>query len=151
MRIGLGVLTLVAIAAACHRSAPEPKTQLGVYRYIERVPETTPSILLEGTITVERDTIVLDGNPGPCYYEAMSASQNRSIVYRCGETRFYFDREDPLRQVTYRVPTTVRQPVRTCAVYTTNANGQQVCTRWQTEYIERSVMRSGRLRLTRVG
>jgi hypothetical protein len=153
MRIRGGLLAVVAFAAACvHRGGPpEVRTQLGVYRFIERVPETTPSILLEGTITVERDTIVLDGNPGPCYYETTSVSQSGGIVYRCGETRFYFDREDPLRRVTYAVRTTVRQQVRSCAIYTTDASGRQVCSRWQTEYVERNVTRSGRLRLTRIG
>jgi hypothetical protein len=104
---------------------------------------------LDGEITVERDTILVEATPGPCHYDVLR-SRSTTVVYRCADVFLAFDRYDPIDRATYSLVTTVNVPVRTCARYTTTTDGRRVCAQMRTETVPREVRRSGRLRPQRV-
>ena len=107
-------------------------------------------MVIEGTVTITPDTVLLDMSPGPCRYDERS-TVSTSISYRCADVLVGFDRSNPLMRASYAVPMLESVPVRVCVRYTTNAAGQQTCAQFGTEYQERRVMRNGLLRLTRAG
>jgi hypothetical protein len=149
------VLAGVVVAlAACSASAPRDDglTDVGVYRFMERVEggESAMTILLEGSITVMPDTVVIDAVPGPCQY--MPGGTRMSMTYRCGNFTISYDRfarRDPAR---YSVRTTTYRHTRVCRRYVIDAQGRQTnsCAQWATETTEVPATRSGRIRLQRV-
>jgi hypothetical protein len=104
---------------------------------------------LEGEVTVERDTILVEAIPGPCHYDQLR-SRARTVVYQCAEVFLAFDRDNPIDRARYALVTTAEVPIRTCARYTTTADGRRVCAQTRIEVVRRDVHRSGRLRPHRV-
>jgi hypothetical protein len=148
----LAGIPLAIMCCSCGPSSPRgaPAPVLGTFEFRETVPETSPGVMLEGEFTVDGDTIMMETTGGLCRYDHQN-SQALSIVYRCGDVRFNFDRRDPLNRTTYSLTTTVSVPVRTCARYETRSNGQRFCAETRTELQDRRVQRSGRLRPKRIG
>jgi hypothetical protein len=146
-RLATACLILAGVACAPTRRMPESRN--GRFRYLERVADTSPSVQLDGEFTVTQDTIILDASSGSCRYDE-SSSRTTNLVYRCTDAVFMFDRRDPINHASYVVTTTVRVPVRTCAITSVDSSGRQVCTRYKTEYEERRVQRTGRLRPKRL-
>lgn len=145
-------LLSIAVGAACGKSgAPRlqsaPDGQLGSYRFLERVGGTQGEII-QGTVTIARDTITIDMSPGPCSYEDRSRTST-NISYRCAGVLVGFDRTNPLMRAYYSTSVLERVPVRVCIRYATNSSGQQVCAQFGTDYEERRVQKSGLLRLQR--
>src|SRR5829696_405394 len=67
-----------------------PESQTGTFRFLERVGESAPVIVLEGILTVTADTIELDLSPGPCRYDEQSAGSS-VIRYRCADVSISID------------------------------------------------------------
>ncbi len=150
----IAAIPLIGISAGCVSSSPRgpavPASRVGVFRYFERVPDTSPEVALEGEITVERDTILVEAMPGPCHYDNLR-SRGTTVAYKCGADIFlYFDRHNPIDRATYSLVATVRVPITACVRYTTTTDGRRVCTQTRTVMEPRDVRRSGRLRPQRV-
>jgi hypothetical protein len=150
----VAAVPLIAISGGCLPSSPRgsavPASRVGVFRFLERVPDASPPVTLEGEITVEPDTILLDAAPGPCHYDEVR-SRSTTVVYRCGvDILLYFDRDNPIDRARYSLVTTVQVAVRTCARYTMTTDGRRICAQTRTEMVPRQVQRSGRLRPQRV-
>ena len=151
-------ILVVVTAAACGGSASTPRpqvapqSQIGTYRFVERVAGgssmATQGDVLEGTVTITSDSVIIDMSPGPCRYDERSATST-NISYRCADVFVGFDRSNPLLRSFYSVRVIERVPVRVCTRYGTNSQGQQVCLQYGTDYQERSATRSGTLRLQR--
>jgi hypothetical protein len=150
----VAAIPLIGIFEGCASSSPRgsaaPASRVGVFRFLERVPDTSPGMTLDGEITVERDTILVEATPGPCHYDELR-SRGTTVVYRCATDIFlYFDRDNPIDRAQYTLVATVNVPVRTCARYTVTTDGRRVCAQVRTEMVPREVRRSGRLRPQRV-
>jgi hypothetical protein len=147
----------VAVLTACGASTPRPReladSQLGTFRFLERVGGSDRSgaaaVTLEGILTITRDTIEVNMTPGPCRYEDQSRS-SLFIRYKCADVFVSVDRANPLNRSSYWMSVLERVPVRVCARYGTNAAGNQVCVAYTNTYEERRVNRSGRLLLNRI-
>ena len=146
---------LALATAACSSASPRlqsfPESQLGSYRFLERVGGSGTSSqgeILQGTVTISHDTVIVDMSPGPCAYEDRSRTST-NISYRCAGVLVGFDRTNPLMRAYYSTSILERVPVRVCVRYVTNAAGQQVCAQYGTDYEERRVQKSGLLRLQR--
>lgn len=147
------IALLAAVLDACASSPPRtlsfPDSQLGRYRYLQVVPSTSPQKTLEGTIIIERDTLTVEDNSGLCRYDRNSGSV--AIVYHCGDVTYRFDRKDPINRADYGVTMLTYVAVTRCVQYTTNSEGQRVCSRTDQSTEERRVGRSGRLKPVREG
>jgi hypothetical protein len=140
-------LVLAACSAPAARLQSLPESQRGSYRFLERVGGTQSEII-QGTVTIELDTVFIDMSPGPCSYEDRSIAST-NISYRCAGVLVSFDRTNPLMRAYYSMSIIERVPVRVCVRYVTNSSGQQVCAQYGTDYEERRVQKSGLLRLQR--
>jgi hypothetical protein len=149
----VAAILLIGISEGCvpssSRGSAASASRVGVFRFLERVPDTSPGVTLEGGITVETDTILVEAAPGPCHYDNLR-SRGTTVVYRCAEVFLYFDRSNPIDRARYSLVATVNVPVTTCARYTTTTDGRRVCAQVRTEMVTREVRRSGRLRPQRV-
>lgn len=151
-------LVVIAVTAACGGSSATPRPQLapqsqiGTYRFVERIASgssmATQGDVLEGTVTILSDSVIIEMSPGPCRYEERSRTST-NISYRCADVLVGFNRSNPLLRSFYSVRVIERVPVRVCTRYGTNAQGQQVCLQYGTDYQERSATRTGSLRLQR--
>ena len=150
----LVVVTLAACGGSSQSPRPQlaPQGQLGTYRFVERIAggstTATQGDVLEGTVTILSDSVIIDMSPGPCRYEERSRT-SLNIAYRCADVYVSFDRSNPLLRSYYSVSVIERVPVRVCTRYETNAQGQQVCVQYGTDYQERRATRTGSLRLQR--
>ena len=135
-----------ACASAAPRSKPQSLAQDGTYRFEERVDGGTE---IRGEFMIAGDTITVDASVGPCVYDAHSVG-GLSLVYRCADVTFLFDRRDPIRYSSYQTLVTVMETKQVCARYRTNAAGQQVCAEYRTEREPHSVTRTGRLNALRI-
>jgi hypothetical protein len=146
-------VSLIGICDACASSSPRgptvPASHLGLFRFLEHIPGTSPGVTLEGDVTVERDTILVEATFGLCRHDELR-SRATTVVYNCADVFLAFDRDNPVDRATYSLVATVNVPVRTCARYTTTTDGRRVCAQMGTEMVPRDVRRSGRLRLQRV-
>jgi hypothetical protein len=128
-----------------------PVGVLGSYAFAERVPtyrgETVP---LEGEFTVLRDTVTVRTSVSSCLYN-LTSTRGGPLNYDCGEVSFAFDRFDPVHRTTYRMKVRYSEPTQVCAQYTTDAAGRQRCVSYRTEFVEREVVRTGRLNPRRSG
>lgn len=143
------LLLFIAFVAAC--SSSKPKTgirpeQYGTYRFEEQL---TPDDKIEGHFVVGEDSVDVDAYPGPCRYER-ERSNVLTIVYRCGDVTYAFDRTDPVRKASYSTVVHVKATRQVCIRYTTNNAGQQVCAQMSTETYYRDSRRSGLLRVERM-
>jgi hypothetical protein len=148
----IAAIPLIGLSDGCVSSSPRgsavPESRVGIFRFFERVPGTSPEVVLEGEITVERDTILLEATPGPCHYDRLR-SGGTTVAYRCSEVFLYFDRNNPIDRAQYSLVATANVPVTTCVLYTTT-DGRRVCAQVRTVMQLREVHRSGRLRPRRV-
>ncbi|HYC50634.1 MAG TPA: hypothetical protein VEB19_05925 [Gemmatimonadaceae bacterium] len=150
------LFALSLAAAACSSARPRsdviPESQLGTYDFLERITGgnalAAQGEVLQGTVTILRDSVIVDMSPGPCSYEIRSAT-SPSISYRCAGVLVTFDRSNPVLRANYNTSVIERVPVRVCVRYATNSSGQQVCTQWGTDYEERRATRTGTLRLNK--
>lgn len=143
---------IAAALAACAAStgsgaASSPSERNGVFRFTERVAET--SVRLEGTITVTADTIALEMNPGPCRREPQETTVTR-VVFTCGDVRLTVDRDNPSERTSYSLVTMKTVSERVCVRYEQSSNGVRTCVEYRTEIEEVPVRRSGRLRTVRI-
>lgn len=136
----LAAIVLHGSLAAAAR-AQQPVTP-GTWRFVERLGGN-PSVILEGTVGIDPDTIWVDADWAQC--QRAEATTRTRLVYECGRVTISFDRFDPLRRMSYNAPVTVLERVEKCEQYQTNANGQVVCVRWRRETVEREVWKSGRI------
>ncbi len=144
------VSTILVVAAACGQhsaNAPSPASRIGIYRFSERPNEIKEA--LEGRIVVTSDSVWVVAEPGPCNYDATSASTN-AIVYRCADITYAFDRRDPLNRSTYRYVGTVQQNQKNCARYAVGSQARQNCIDTQSSTADRQVTVSGTLHFTAI-
>ena len=145
MRTRPFLLVLIAAACAGHApSAPAPPVRIGVYRFTERPQGVNATI--EGRVLVTHDSVVVEAEPGPCRYDTHT-SAGGPIVYQCADVTLSFDRFDPVGHANYRMNKTVMDRKTTCARFTTDSKGNQVCAQQQTETTERVVPVTGTLHL----
>ena len=149
-RIGM---TFCLLAAACKSNAsatpePEPVILDGIYRFSERPAQLPQSI--EGTMTVLRDTIWVDAQPGPCRYDDKTSWGNKSIVYRCADMTLSIERLNPIRNAAFSATTTIEERKTVCTQYSTNSAGQRVCVQRDTQIVPRRVTVNGMLHPVRV-
>lgn len=155
MRFGTTLVMFAALCAttACGKggaTAPRPLPIMdGVYEFTERPAQLDQAI--QGTVTVLRDTVLVDAQPGPCRYdEQASWGKNHPFTYRCANVILTFGRYNPISGASYRTTTTVNDHRTVCVQYATNASGQRVCVQQQTQTIPRQVTVSGSLHPNRV-
>lgn len=149
--LALGAVVTAACAGArSAETAAAPGAQReGVFRFTERVANTSPSnIVLEGTVKVAADTVEFDMVPGPCRYAQPSEQSRTAFMYRCGDVHIRIERNDPSR-ISYSLSTIITVSRQVCAEYAVQ-NGRRVCVRMEERKEEERVGRSGRLRLIRV-
>jgi len=118
---------------------------LGSYVFAERVPTYRgESVPLEGEFTVLTDSVTVRTNISSCLYNLIS-TRGGPLHYDCGEVSFAFDRFDPVHRTTYRMKVRYSEATQVCAQYTQDAAGRQRCVSYRTEYVDREVIRTGRL------
>lgn len=143
-----GTLSLLALGTACGTTrsnlTPATASRLGVYRFVERIP-SHPPLLLEGEFSVRGDSILFNAEPGPCRYDEQN-STGRLLTYICGGVSYMFDRSDPVERLSYQSTAIETVPARVC----TRMDSRDVCVAWRTDFTEKTVTRSGRLRPKRV-
>jgi hypothetical protein len=133
---------------ASTRPAPTPAILDGIYQFSEK-PSQLPQPI-EGTMTILRDTIWVDAQPGPCRYDDKRSWGNKSIVYRCAEMTVAIERLNPIRNATFSTTTTIDERKTVCVQYGTNAAGQRVCVQQETRMVPREITVTGMLRPVRV-
>jgi hypothetical protein len=141
----VAALGLVACASAPRYRPPAGNTAYGTYPFKNVVQNANPPMVLEGTVLVLPDTVMMTLGGKSC----SPNSGNRSTTmfsYNCGEFSFYYNKENPLRSNGYRVPTTVWQTRRVCDVYRDNpATKAPECTRYRQERFEARIVLNGSL------
>lgn len=152
-RLESAVLATLFAAAACgSKGTPAPKPLPiveGVYEFSERPTQMDEAI--EGRVTILGDTLLVDARPGPCRYdEQASWGKNHPFTYQCADITLTFDRYYPIDRASYRTTTIVNERHTVCVQYTTNAAGQQLCTRTETQTVPRRVSLSGSLHPRRI-
>lgn len=141
-RGGWGLVAgLLGCGAGASGTTAPPAPALGRFAFYERVAGGIATVIIDGTIEVRPDTILVEAAPGPCQYEESGAS-TRAVTYQCGPTRISIDRQDPLRRSAWATTIRVAEPTRTCTRY----NPDRSCAEWRTQMSEREVSRSGWLR-----
>lgn len=136
---GLVLCALFLLAPTAHAQQP-PVT--GTWRILERLGGTPP-VTLEGTFTIDPDTIWVDANWATCLRS--TETTRAKLVYECARVVISFDRFDPLRRASYDAPVTVLERVETCEEYQVTSGGQRVCVRWRRDVVEREVRKTGRI------
>lgn len=142
-------VALLVVTAACSgvpRAGGRPPGGYGLFHVHEAVPNTRPPVTIEGTIQVRPDTLIVDVLPGPCRPEQ---SGPQAYLVSCNELRLWFDRRDPIHRNSYSVRTLGYVTEKKCAAYARDSNGVNRCVREVTEYIEKTITQSGRLRPTK--
>lgn len=147
------VVVVAACGGASARSAPPAaaavaNTELGTFRFAQRVQETSPAVTLEGTVEITRDSVTIDMTPGPCRYDELSSRNTTFRRYQCADVIITVDRVHPATRVGYALTTNVQVPVRTCVRYGTGDAARQ-CLQYLNSLEDRRVWRTGRLRLSR--
>lgn len=115
--------------------------ETGTFRFEVR---DKSEVISEGWINVTRDTIVVRATPGPCSYERESR-RDRRIVYSCPGRTFSFDRRHPVTRAWLTYPQRVVSTRQVCGNWDVNVRGVRVCTRTESETVERFVPTSVRL------
>jgi hypothetical protein len=147
-RIAL-VVAALGLAACATRPTYQPpagNTAYGTYPFKEVLPNANPPMVLEGTVLLLPDTVMMTLAGKSCSPDP-NARNGAMFAYNCGEFGFYLSRENPLRQNTYRVPTMVWKTEQICDAYTTNPTTMAaVCTRYRQQRVETRVVLSGSLK-----
>ena len=146
----IGVTLCLAVAACTTKASPDPEPVIldGIYRFSERPAQLPQSI--EGTMTILRDTIWVDAQPGPCRYDDKTSWGNKAIVYRCAEMTLSIERLNPIRNAAFSATTTIEERRTVCTQYGTNSSGQRVCLQRDTQIVPRQVTVNGMLHPVRV-
>ena len=146
MRLTPVVLALAVTTSACthavRQSIPLNRSD-ETYEFNERVAGSDRT--LRGTVRVVGDTAIVDVQTDPCLYDVGASNGRNSMTYRCGDVTYTVDRYNPDLRVLYSFSNIVVDRKTVCAQYSTNALGQQVCTRTAVETVERKVPVSGQL------
>ncbi len=119
--------------------------RVGIYKFTEHVTELREPI--QGRLEVTRDSVIIDADSGPCRYANEVTKPETPIYYECGKVWFSFDRVDPIKKSSFRTTATVTDRTPACTRYTTDKNGNQVCSQTGYETTERTVRPSGLLHL----
>ena len=144
----LVLLGLAGVSGGCGQRStltPAAVSRLGVYRFMERIP-SRPPLVLQGEFSIRGDSILLYAEPGPCRYDEQN-SNARTLTYSCSGVSYSFDRSDPVERLTYQSTAIETVPTRVCV----RTDARDVCVAWRTDFTEKTVTRSGRLRPKRVG
>ena len=151
----ISVTACLVLAACAAKRAPELEPESkpaeifdGIYRFSESPQPLQQPI--EGTMTVLRDTVFVDAQPGPCRYEDKLSWGTSSIVYRCAEIMLSFDRANPVRNSKFRGTVKVDERRTVCVRYEINSSGRRVCVQQDTQIVQREVNVSGILHPARV-
>jgi hypothetical protein len=145
MRLTPVVLAVAVTASACTH-AVRPSAQVsseGTYEFNERVAGSDRT--LRGTVRVERDTAIVDVETDLCVYVASASKGRNFMTYSCGDVAYTVDRSSSDLRVLYSFSNIVTRQRTVCAQYSTNAQGQQVCTRTAVEAVEQRVPVRGQL------
>ena len=145
VRRGLLAAALLAGCAGNKVLPPSGNTAYGVYHFLEVVATAHPPVTLEGDVALLPDTITVSLKDSPCTPSNTNRTSISTISYTCGDYRFSFNRQNPLRENSYFVPTVQYDNQRICLM-TGIVNGREVCTRYGNERIERRTSMSGRIR-----
>lgn len=133
------VVVACLVATACGGSAWRPPTgasAYGVYPFHQQVLNAKPAVILDGSVTLLPDTLVVTLATSPCTYDPRSRG-NRWIRYVCGEVTFSFNRRNPLRENSYTAPLTEFVFESVCLQTIIDSRGREVCARRGTERVER--------------
>ncbi len=144
-RIGLAAL-LLATAAVGPASAQQLRDSTGTYRFQARSGAT---VIIEGTMTVATDTIIVDAIPGPCY-AAVNSSRAGPIVYKCAHVTLVIDRAHPLTKSNASSTRVVIDKTPVCMVNGRDAQGRPICVKTGYESSERDQTISARVRITQL-
>ena len=129
-------LCVVVVACASAWRPPAGATAYGVYRYHQQVLNARPAVILDGSVTLLPDTLVVSLATSPCTYDPRSYG-NRWIRYVCGEVTFSFNRRNPLRENSYTAPLTEFVYESVCLQTVIDSRGREVCARRGNERVER--------------
>lgn len=143
MRPTILLLLAVGACSSVPRAGGRPPGGYGVFQIHEPVGNTRPPVTIEGTIQVRPDTLIVDVLPGPCRPEQ---SGPQSWIVSCNDLRLWFDRRDPIHRNSYSVRTLGYVTEKRCAQYARDSSGNSRCVREVTEYIEKTITRTGQLR-----
>lgn len=157
----LPALLLPVVITGCASAGPPP----------EPVSWPVGQFLLEGTVsyeagfgqrrdthiahlTIARDgTLTLDSETGVCRLptpvELERDERNRRRTFRCGDVTFEVRPGSSAVVGRLEAEVMMDREVRRCVEYTTNANGQRVCTRYRSYVESVRVTREAPLRVTR--
>jgi hypothetical protein len=100
-----GGVLLAGCASGRGTPAAAGSLDFGIYQYREPVVDSRPTLVMEGTIVYQPDTIHITYVAAPCTWDKRSAGDRR-IYYRCGEVTFALGRHNPLQDNSYSVITT---------------------------------------------
>jgi hypothetical protein len=135
--------------AGCWGSLPAPRSpsasDIGLYAFEAPVPPSSGQAILEGTIEITPDTVILLLEHGQCRPAPESLA---GFGYYCPGASFWFERARPLRQPTASV--TVRTPStrEVCHRWMETETGRH-CMSWSNETTYRTERHSVRLKVTR--
>lgn len=147
--ISVLMLLITACGGRAPGAVPVPQSHDGRYQFFERIPNTTPAVVLEGEFLVRGDAVTVTSRQGDCRYEERE-SQALTLAYRCGDLLLSFDRFKLGEQVGYTIPATITTYVEGCAMYGQSRGGDRVCTRTRMESVKTDVLKQGVLRPRRV-
>jgi hypothetical protein len=141
----IAALSLVACSSAARYRPPGGNTAYGTYLFKQVLQNANPPMVLEGTVLLLPDTVMMTLGGKSCSPNPNSRNAT-AFGYNCGEFGFSFSKENPLRQNGYRVPTTVWQTRRICDAYRENPMTKaSECTRYRQERYEARIVLSGSL------
>jgi hypothetical protein len=133
--IGCSVTFIAMVAACSSRQTPAPTADppTGVYEF------SAQSTDLRGSITIRRDTMLVEPDAGYC--EPSRQPDFESVSYRCTGQKYEsvqirLDRRNPLRSSRWSGRVTVQRQRQVCAQEGRNQQGQRVCLRYTTETYE---------------
>lgn len=148
-------ITLACIVVACRttpQASPDSRRSVGTFSYRINFGARQP---IEGTITIEPDTVTVDGELF-CRRDMLLTGTQRSRSFTCnppiGLNAFSLniDAFQPALS-TWSGSQTVTRTRRVCAQYTVTAQGRRVCARFETETYQADSSFGGLLRIIAPG
>jgi hypothetical protein len=124
------VVLAVLVAAGCARphvaTLPPAEDAEGVYDFTASVSTFEGQAHFEGSFEITGDTVLALMYDRHCIPQPGSLTH---LSYRCGATRFTFERNRPLRRPTLSFEVSVPSSERFCERYQSTTEGQ-VCISW---------------------
>jgi hypothetical protein len=146
------VRSLAALAAGLVLavSAPAAHAQVladsaGTYRFEARSGTT---MLLEGTMTITPDTVIVEAHPGPCF-PTVGGSKSGSYVIKCAHVTMRVDRTRPLTRTQVTGTRVVIDRKEVCTLEGRDNQGRTICLKWGYESTERDAPVTARIRIIR--